>query len=424
MGVVYKARQLGLNRLVALKMIRANLLAHPEALARFRTEARAVAQLDHPNIVRVYDSGESGGQPYVALEFLPGGSLAQARERFAAPRAAATLVAELAEAVEYAHRQGIIHRDLKPANVLLAADGTAKITDFGLARQAQGGAGLTQPKEPLGSPAYMAPEQAQGRMGDIGPATDVYGLGAILYELLTGRAPHGEGLPEEALGRARTGEVTPPRALNPAVPRALERGEMEVLVTVPGGAERKWVHLQAEPWQALPVRSGELVHVKARFNQPAHAFLLYLTGQGEVLPLYPWNDNDEGKLRVKSLAGELPPLSAVREVDSPRRWPMGWQLEGPGGLETVLLLARRTPLPAGLRLGALVEGLPAARAGGHELVERVLLDGRPAPELGRDEHRGLAEQAREVDGPLDRLMGRLGKHFELVRAVRFAYAGK
>ena len=187
MGVVYKARQLHMNRIVALKMIRATNW-RTMMLTRFRAE-RAVAKFDHPNIVRVYDSGEHSGQSYMVLEYLDGGSLKDALKNGPLePRRAAELVAVLADAVEYAHGQGVIHRDLKPANVLLTAAGTPKVGDFGLAKLLEGGAGLTPSTAILGSPGYMPPEQAEGGR-PVGPAADVYGLGGILYHLLTGRSP-------------------------------------------------------------------------------------------------------------------------------------------------------------------------------------------------------------------------------------------
>jgi serine/threonine protein kinase len=190
MGVVFKARQVRLERLVALKMIKAGAGAGPEQVARFRAEAEAVARLQHPNIVQIHEVGEHRGHPFFSLEFVEGGSLAQriAGAPFAA-RAAAELVETLARAVHFAHERGIIHRDLKPSNVLLTPDGAPKITDFGLAKQLGDDAGQTLSGVILGTPSYMAPEQAGGRNQEIGPATDVYALGAILYELLTGRPP-------------------------------------------------------------------------------------------------------------------------------------------------------------------------------------------------------------------------------------------
>jgi serine/threonine-protein kinase len=223
MGVVFKARHLRLNRLVALKMALAGAYAGPQELARFQREAEAVAGLRHPNVVQIYDVGDSDGRPYFTMEFVEGGSLAQKLSGTPQPaRQAAALLASLAGAVQAAHQSGIVHRDLKPANVLLGADGTPKITDFGLARRLQGGAGLTQSGAPLGTPSYMAPEQARGQTHAIGPAVDVYALGAILYELLTGRPPFQGETPTETVLQVLSQEPVSPARLNPKVPRDLE----------------------------------------------------------------------------------------------------------------------------------------------------------------------------------------------------------
>src|SRR5262245_56994992 len=188
MGVVYRARQVGLGRVVALKMILAGGHAGAPGRARFRAEAEAVARLQHPNIVQVFEVCDHDGLPYFSMEFCPGGSLAaKPGGALLQPGRAADLVQTLARAVHVAHQKGIVHRDLKPANVLLAEDGTPKVTDFGLAKRLGGAAGPTATGQAIGTPAYMAPEQAAG--GEVGPAADVYALGAVLYELLTGRPP-------------------------------------------------------------------------------------------------------------------------------------------------------------------------------------------------------------------------------------------
>jgi serine/threonine-protein kinase len=223
MAVVYKARQCRLDRLVAVKMVLAGAHAGPAARSRFRREAEAIARLHHPNIVEIYEVGEKDGAPYVVLELVRGGSLAKVLDGTPLPaRRAAELVLELARAVQHAHERGILHRDLKPANVLLTEEGTPKLTDFGLARQLEAGQGDTRTGDVLGTPSYMAPEQAEGRVHDLGPATDVYGLGAILYELLTGRPPFKGASVLETLEQVRTLDPVDPRALQPRLPGDLE----------------------------------------------------------------------------------------------------------------------------------------------------------------------------------------------------------
>jgi serine/threonine-protein kinase len=223
MGVVYKARHPRLNRAVALKMLLAGPYAGPGELERFLREAETVAGLRHANIVQVYEAGDVDGRPYFTMELVEGGSLAQRLAATPQPaRQAAALVTAVAEAVHAAHQRGIVHRDLKPANILLTADGTPKLTDFGLARRLEGAAGLTQSGAPVGTPGYMAPEQAAGKSRDVGPAADTYALGAILYELLTARPPFRAGSVEETLRQVASQDPVPPSRLNTAVPRDVE----------------------------------------------------------------------------------------------------------------------------------------------------------------------------------------------------------
>jgi serine/threonine-protein kinase len=223
MGVVYQAWHLRLNRPVALKMLLAGAYARPEELQRFLREAETLAGLNHPNIVRVHDAGGTDTQPWFTMELLEGGSLSRQLAGTPQPaRQAAQLLATLAEAMHAAHQAGIIHRDLKPANVLLTADGVPRITDFGLARRLEGHAGLTSSGAAVGTPSYMAPEQAQGKLRALGPAVDVYALGAILYELLTGRPPFRAETAAETLLQVIHSEPVPPSRLNARVPRDLE----------------------------------------------------------------------------------------------------------------------------------------------------------------------------------------------------------
>jgi WD40 repeat protein len=222
MGVVYRARQVTLGRTVALKMILAGAHAGPEDLARFRAEAEAIACLQHPNIVQVYEVGGHEGRPFFSLEFCAGGSLNRRLKGTPFPPAgAAGLVETLARAMHAVHQKGIVHRDLKPANVLLTEEGVSKITDFGLAKRLDA-AGQTASGAIMGTPSYMAPEQAAGKVKEIGPLADVYALGAILYELLTGRPPFtGQNL-YDILEQVGAREPVSPRRLQPRVPRDLE----------------------------------------------------------------------------------------------------------------------------------------------------------------------------------------------------------
>ena len=223
MGVVYKARQLRLNRPVALKMLLAGPYARPEELERFLREAEAVASLRHANIVQVYDVGNVVGRPYFTMELVEGGSLAQQLAGAPQPaRQAAALVVTIAQAIHAAHQRGIVHRDLKPGNILLSADGTPKITDFGLARRLDDGSGLTVSGFPVGTPSYMAPEQARGHKDALGPGADVYALGAILYELLTGRPPFQGETAAETVQQVIFQDPVSPSSLNAKVPRDLE----------------------------------------------------------------------------------------------------------------------------------------------------------------------------------------------------------
>ena len=282
MGVVYRARQVKANRTVALKMILASRHASEEHRLRFQIEAEAVARLQHPHIVQLYEVGECEGRPFFALEFCDGGSLDRKlkQQRLTAPEAAA-LVETLARAMHYAHLHGVVHRDLKPANVLLTADGVAKVTDFGLARRLDAESELSQSGDVVGTPAYMAPEQAAGRVRAIGPPADVYALGAILYEMLAGRPPFAGAAVYETIQQVLTAEPVRPSRVRAGVPRDLE---IICLKCLQKDAGRRYASAEAladdlrrfqtmEPITARPVGALKRASLWAR-RRPAVAGLL------------------------------------------------------------------------------------------------------------------------------------------------------
>jgi tetratricopeptide (TPR) repeat protein/tRNA A-37 threonylcarbamoyl transferase component Bud32 len=293
MGVVYKARHIKLNRLVALKMVLAGAHAAPQALQRFRTEAEAVAHLQHPNIVQIYEIGEQDGLPFFSLEYLDGGCLLDQLDGKPLPeRKAAGLIEQLARAMHYAHAHGVVHRDLKPGNVLLAGDGTLKITDFGLAKRIDldGAGGQTRTGAIMGTPYYMAPEQAAGRTRQIGPATDVYALGAMLYEMLTGRPPFRGVSAMDTVQQVLALEPVPPSRLRQRLPRDLETVCLKCLRKEPdkryGSAlelAEDLRHFQAgEPIRARPVGPWERA-VKWARRRPAQAAVAGLMAVSFVL---------------------------------------------------------------------------------------------------------------------------------------------
>jgi serine/threonine-protein kinase len=235
MGVVYRARQKGLERMVAVKMILAGFLASPEHVRRFQVEARAAAGLRHPHIVQIHEVGQVNGQHFFAMEYIAGDSLAQRIARGPVDLSTAVrLMAQVARAVAHLHEHGIVHRDLKPSNILLDEAEVPYVTDFGLAKVFAPGSEMTATGVIAGTPSYMAPEQASGHGAEVGPASDIYSLGAILYELLTGRPVFREENPLDTLLAVMTGEPVPPRDLNPRIPRPVQIICMKCLARGPG----------------------------------------------------------------------------------------------------------------------------------------------------------------------------------------------
>jgi len=290
MGVVYLARQSGLNRLVALKMILAGEYSRPQDRARFRGEAEAVARLEHPNLVKIHETGEHDGRPYFSMEYVDGGRLADSlRGTPVPPRRAAQLVETLARATHAAHERGVIHRDLTPSNVLLTSEGEPKIVDFGLAKLTVGGSGRTETGDILGTPSYMAPEQATGQSKEVGPAADVYALGAILYDMLTGRPPFKGESVLDTLAQVVNNEPVTPCRLQPKVPRDLETICLKCLSKEPNRryssaaalADDLRRFLAGEPVRARPIGAAGRTARWAR-RRPAIASLLAVCAAGAI----------------------------------------------------------------------------------------------------------------------------------------------
>ncbi len=272
MGVVFQARQVSLNRPVALKMILAGQLANDTDVKRFYTEAEA-ANLDHPGIVPIYEVGQHQEQHYFSMGFIEGQSLSQRlAEGPLSPADAAELMKKVAESIEFAHQHGVIHRDLKPANILLDSKGNPRVTDFGLAKKREVDSGLTGSGQIMGTPSYMPPEQAGGKPSEIGPVADVYALGATLYAMITGRPPFQAATPMDTVIQVVSDEPVPPRRLNASIPRDLETICLKCLEKEPGkryasAAEMEEDlrrYLAGEPISARPVRAWERAWKLAR----------------------------------------------------------------------------------------------------------------------------------------------------------------
>jgi eukaryotic-like serine/threonine-protein kinase len=276
MGVVYRAWQHDLDRIVALKVLLNASTASAIDVARFRAEASSAAQLDHPHIVPVYGVGDHEGRPYFIMRLIEGQSLARhLADGPIAARQAATLLAPIARAVDYAHHRGVLHRDLKPSNILIDREGRPHVADFGLAKRLDADAGLTTPGAIVGTPGYMAPEQVGGGRGPIGPASDVYGLGAVLYQMLTGRPPFQAATALDTVFLVLEQEPLPPRLLNPRVDRDLELVALKCLqkpadlryASASSLAADLEAYLAGEP---ISARSGRFTTVVSRALRETH----------------------------------------------------------------------------------------------------------------------------------------------------------
>jgi tRNA A-37 threonylcarbamoyl transferase component Bud32 len=435
MGVVYKARQVKANRVVALKMIRTGGPAAVPDLERFRIEAEAVARLQHPNIVQLYDVGEADGHPFFSLEFCDGGSLdGKLRDGPPTPAEAAALVEQVARAVHYAHSRGVVHRDLKPANVLLRrksemasdlgfrlSDFEPKVTDFGLAKLL--GGGQTHSGAVLGTAGYLAPEQAGGRAKEAGPAADVYGLGAILYELLTGRPPFEAETFAEALAQVLTAEPVLPSARRPGLARDLETIVLKclrkdpaeryataedladdlgryqagepVLARPPGQLRRTWLRLRRH-WQAISLSA-------AGFLLLTLAVAGFLRGRPGDVPA----DSPTTRPEVGSADADAD-AEVLRVIDELDRKKESWRLEQLERLRAVVpdgqnaarmvdaadtLLGTDWEAKSAVPLGTAVEGLDPAVALDADQTRRLRVLLKPA-EKGLAEARRLAEFPR------------------------------
>jgi serine/threonine-protein kinase len=325
MGIVYQARHLRLNRTVALKTLRGGPLAGHYDRQRFFREAEAVAALRHPNVVQLYDMGDVDGRPYFTMELVEGGSLRAKIAGTPQPAAlAASLTAALAGAVHVAHLSGIVHRDLKPANVLLTADGTPKVTDFGLAWRLEDEEGLTQSGVLMGTPSYMAPEQARGDKSAIGPATDVYALGAILYELLTGRPPFRADTATATLRQVAEEEPVSPSRLNSRVPRDLETICLKCLQKGPSERYASAAALgddlrrfeRGEPIAARPPgaleRSAKWVRRRPATAALVASALLMLGGVGSAAV---WYAGDRARLRAEARSRDREANAALVQAE-------------------------------------------------------------------------------------------------------------
>src|SRR5436190_9456940 len=328
MGIVYRARQTQVNRVVAVKVLVSGAFAAPDFVKRFRTEAEAVASLDHPNIVPIYELGECQGQPFFSMRFVQGGSLAQRISNFKSSisnHEAAALLAKLAHAVHFAHQRGILHRDIKPGNVLIDLQGEPLLTDFGLAKLVEKDSTVTHTLALLGTPSYMSPEQALGKAKQLTTAVDVYGLGAVFYELLAGQPPFAGGTTMETVRQVLDKEPRRPSALRPDTDRDLETICLKCRGKDPA---RRYASAEAlaedlERWQrhepvaARPPSVAYVLQKMVRRNKVGAALLaaiaLLLVG-GVVISS--WQAHVQSGLRRRAETNESAAVSARQEAST------------------------------------------------------------------------------------------------------------
>jgi serine/threonine-protein kinase len=416
MGVVYQARQKSLNRTVALKVILAGVHARETDRVRFRAEAEAIARLQHPHIVQIYEVGEHDGLPFFSLEYCPGGSLEQTLGGTPFPVGrAAGLVEILARALHAAHQKGILHRDLKPANVLLAEDGTPRITDFGLAKKLDE-VGPTTSGAVVGTPSYMAPEQAAGKRRELGPPTDVYALGALLYECLTGRPPFRAATALDTILQVLNDDPVPPTRLQPKVPRDLETICLKCLEKEP---QRRYATALALAEDLRRFQAGEPIVARTqgplertwrwgRRNRAAAAAVLFLIG-GVVastgLAIWALANAAQAEVREQQVRREQGKTRAALAAEARRRRQALQALDALGDDVIEEFMARRQELD------------PAQRA----FLEKVLsLQQEIARDLGEDPE----SVHRVADGHLrvGQIQQRLGRLTEAEQAYRAALA--
>ena len=385
MGVVFRARQVSLNRVVALKMILAGRLATEREVQRFHAEAAAVAKLRHPNIVAIHEVGIHEGQHYFSMDLVQGRNLASlVREHPLLPATAARYVQAIAEAIHHAHQHGVLHRDLKPSNVLIDETDQPRITDFGLAKVFNTGSDITLSGQVLGSPNFMPPEQAAGRNEDVGPQSDLYSLGAILYHLLTGRPPFAAQTVQATLAKVLQAEPLAPRTLNEAVPRDLETICLKCLekdprrryATAQDLADELGRYLRGEPILARPVSPPEKLWRWCRRNRAlaaslgAGVFLLVAIALGSVLAAWRIGQARDAEITQRQLA--VARAAESREQLARLKVAEGWRVVEQGGWFEAL-----TPFVEALTLEA---GDPKREAAHRARIAFLLQNG---PQLRR-----------------------------------------